>query len=480
MSKEDVKTEIEHVDGEVVDTLEDDYRLVNALTTYGKAVVASALKSLSDSFTETELYMKCEEVVKEKESVQDAKEEIPEHLLNQFNRISSTKDVNALFKRMIFEVYNTTAVELFDLLDICEKDKRLRVDLWKKPVWAVLMQIKEAVVEDAVAQCLKNWENDTVAIEYVERYLRSLGVREEDFDANKEALLNHLSESILGEISPTTYKLFTAVQLLKHDVSEDDNSCNNVIFSNEDRASDYISHVEYYRDNDTPTDAASAMACEETIEEMDEEERLNIIGKAGAFAGKVIKFRYETVDTFNNCLRDSMGEYADKYDDYCVKAQAKKERLAVEKEEEKERKRLEKKQCKEDMRAQKREDRAYERQSKMNQQMYNRGNYNYQTVNYGNRRYNDPRFTRSQVNRNYNHNANNFAPIIPTWIFAVLINIVMLIFIALAVGWGRALFPGLGLAVATFGFIKQKIGEPGGIPMIVVGYIVAVLSLIFL
>lgn len=464
--------DVERFTGEVVDDFDFDPRIVNATETYGKDVVNKAISELPPDFSETQLYMKIEELLeaKAKADAEVEKEEeevrtIPKEREAEYQQYLNTFDLDTLYNYKLLDVYKTSAVKFIDLVDVCSSDKRLDVELYGNARLACLMQFKEDVVAEGVQKCLSYWEDNPNVLRYIDNYLLATGTAEDDLDKARNKLITYASESLKNEESPILYKQF---RVIKYWLDEGQAPCaNDEIFSDEEKGSEYMSRVNYYREQNTPSEPASDVACEEALSK-----DYGIAGAVGSFTGKVLKFKYGIADDFNDCLRNSMGDYADKYDAYREKAARKKEILQQEKEEEEERERQRKREERQLRREERREDKRYRQSMQMGS-------------GYGNRRYNDPRMSYSSYgygrSRGYGYNHGmNFAPRLPMWLIAILVNVVAILLIALCISWGRAIFPGIGLGLASFGFIKQKVGEPNSMPMIIGGYAIAVAALIFL
>lgn len=375
--------------------------------------------------------------------------------LQRFMRIKDMHDVPSYINTCIYSTYRTTAVTAIDVLSYACNDSRLRLDLYQQPLWAVAMQIDEDVVRDAVDKCLYNWEMNGYADNFVNTFLLQKGVTSENLKSEREKLLLQLPVVLREERSPDVYKLYRAVEIM----SQKESNSNDAVFKNSDYSSTYIAGMLNYEEENVPIKLATAMASDDVAVSKSSG---GLTGVVGAAMGTAVKLKYSLADSYDSAMRNSMGDYADRYDEDKQISKEKREQVRA--------MRLEEQHA---YRETLREEKRLDRQSA-------RDNERIRTLNEAQAAKGWVDTPVRQSSQTVSTFDGNMSPNIPTWLIALGANALLLLIIALIVGWGRAVLPGAGLVIATVGFLKQKANEPNYMQTIIAGYAVAAIAVILM
>ena len=396
---------------------------------------------------------------------------------------------------LIWTHYKTSAVRANTLLHYAEGSPELDLDLYEKPIYQLILQIKQDWVANLIQDILVAYETKPEVTAYIENYLEQLGVQPEDYDKNKAALINYLPEHIKEEKSPDVYKQLRAVMLIRQskDVKQNENNYEDAILQHTEHLLNYTASYQNYMEEGVPEDAAEALATDDTIGLMSDKEKSNIFKDIGNLAGKVVHLRYKVATDFDSAFKESLGPYADTYYSNLEAVKAKREllkerrrlvneqraqqfneqideftnRLKERHDERREEQRLERAERREEARA----ERAERSANNYNKQNSNYNSYNQYNSSGYNNRYNDPRYN------NYRRSSGrDFSPYIPTWLIATGAHILIGFILLLVLGKQAALWTGIGLAVASVGFVKQKHNEPKAVTTILLGYGLAIVG----
>ena len=401
-------------------------------------------------------------------------------------------DIAKYADNLIKTTYNTSAVTIMDVLQRATNDD-LKLDVYEREVFSVIMQIDSPWVANAVNDTHANWEREyPFANDYVEEYLMALGVAPERFEDNKRALVNALPDHIKSETSPEIYKQYLAVMYLQNGGSCGDTDCDyaEAIFAETSRIIEYSAVVEDALEQGTPSQLASAKATERVAEMYYEDiesnasprnmqevdpEKVSIAGKVGNLAGKVIGFKYETASNFEEMFKEGLGDYGEQWAQNREEVKARKEELRRRKEE------LEHQQALADIEFEAEQKRLKEQQKQQSAMLRNQERM-VNNCGYRGPSYRQPTYRNSQ-NYRYNNMGtygayNNFAPQIPPFVIGILVNVVLALISLLVLGKATTVFVGIGLILSSLGFIKQKMNEPNAILTILAGYALAVLAIL--
>jgi len=447
---------------------------------YSDSVIEKALELTDDSIsTYADFEKLINKVITEFENEQRELEQKTDRIKRSVDmelaKLVKIKDIATYADSLIRSVYETSAVIAMDLIKKATPEE-LNLELYKEPIYSVILQINKSWVQEKVASILASWETRDYPRMFVESYLKSLGVPEEDYIKNKQSLISYLPENIQKEKSPDTYKQFTAVKLIyQHNDPKESVDLSDKIFKETMRIIEFDATLQKEMEEGTPALAATACATEAAIEAMPEEEKsrikpINIAGAAGSFCGKIVSFKYETAKNFDDMMRESMGEYGDAWLANREAARARKEELKQRKAELKQEAAIRKEELKAEEKERRQERKLEERQYRQQQQMYNsnysqgydrrrQGNYNKGYKNNYNKGY---------TNRNYS--GRNFAPSIPLPLIVAAINVIVGLIIWAIFGKSIALFSCIGLIMSFVGFLKANYSEPGAIPTVLLGY----------
>lgn len=450
---------------------------------YGETTIEAAI-ALIDSNTKTyDDFEKLIDIVIENERNHKFAEQVKEKrrqasIYMEVEKLRSVREPAKYLEQQIYNVYNTTAVQAMELVCESEHNENLQLDIYEEPIYSLIIQLKRPWVEDLVNHCLAKWDGNPVIEGYIMQYLESTDIKPEQYDAAKKDLISYLPIAIRNECSPDTYKVFRAVQLIMQDKNKGNCDARDEIFDDEDDLVRFSANFENYVDEDVPYEAANAAATEDYYNPTFEERASAVANGIGNFVGKTVSFKYNMAKSFDDAMCESMGEYADVY-------KANRQRIREQKEELKARKaelKHEKEMAELNEKMQERKDKIAEHEERQrikaqqqSQQMYYDNRYNNYRGNTNYRGYN-------QSYRGYNQGyrqSRDFAPQIPLPVMIGIGNLIVWLIIALLFGTTSKLVSGVGLVVALFGFIRKQIGEPNAVTMIVGGYVVAVLGVLF-
>lgn len=476
---------------------DDFFQVVDEVEDEDEDIVDVDYKEIDDE-SETE-----PEVDTEEKSKQDI-EKVRKLVKQSIKQLSTMNDLPAYLKNQIYATYNTSCVDPMDLLELTKDNDNADLELYEQPIYSLILNIEEDWVAELVDSIRYDWETSEEVNEYVNSYLRGLGVPDEDMDINKEALLTVLPDVLRDESSPVQYKYYRAVQLLCNDPNKNKEvDYEKAILEETDRLLDYASTLSNKIEDGVPFSAAEAMATEEVVRNMPDDSPVkksitadSVAAGVGGFCGKVVKLKYSVSQSFDEALHEGLGEYAEDWDDTLSKIKdkqrEKREHREIVKQERKEA-RDEAKQRQPELameeakhvevnhkqhtdaddlggRALKhRRDASYDNRYYGQNDYYNQRNYNqykrgYKQQNYG---------YRQQVNR-----GRDFAPAIPPAFLAIGFNVILALLCLLLFGSRYGTFSIIGLVIASFGFIKTKLNEDNAIPMIIIGYIIFIIALI--
>lgn len=214
--------------------------------------------------------------------------------------------------KRIQTVYNTTAVTAIELIDtVGTENPYLHLDFFGEVYLSLICQISENWVRLMIERCLAKWIDNTVVSDYVDSYLHCEhpDYTPEQLVESRTELINLLPDSIREENSPDLYKEFKAVELLlqKRNIDHSEN-----MFQTSDDVIEYCASFEDYIEDDVPYVAANAQASEDFVQAR---EKKPLSERTGNLIGSVIKFKYNTAKSFEDAMRESLGEYADTYFD---------------------------------------------------------------------------------------------------------------------------------------------------------------------
>lgn len=475
---------------DVPEERKNDYRERALSNGYPEELVERAIEQMTDTVT---IYSQFESLMEkivdadiEKEREQKAgNARLMKAIRNDLQKLWNDKNIVSTCATALYNTYNTTAVSPAELCEELRDSSELKLDIYRESIYSITHQVKRPFVADAVNACLAKWENSPVITGLINNYLDSIGVPEEEREANKKSLLKVLPDNIRSQTAPDVWKQYQAVCIItgRNLGAEADASAD--IFETQDSATDFAARMESYIDDGVPYDAAQRQAVEDYYQDISEEERLSIFGHAGKFVGKAIKFKYDAADSFNSLIEQSLGDKAPMYFEHREEIQARKQELKRIKQENKvaiQQAKLEKKL--EQIKEPKPE---IQREPKQHTTIGN---------GFGNARYQDTRYSsgygqmgyggynqgsmfgrqRYGANSGYGYSGGNFAPRIPVFMMAILIHVIVALLCFLFFGVGKSIFPVAGLLLATFGFIRKRLNEPNAIVMIIAGYAVTVLA----
>ena len=477
-NEEEVVTNAEVIDEMMVNMFRD-----NAIRDgYGETIIEAAI-DLIDSNTKT--YDDFEKLIdiaieneRDSKHAQQAKEQRRQASIHmEVERLRSIKEPAKYLEQQIYTVYNTTAVQAMELVCEAEHNENLQLDIYEAPIYSLIIQLKKPWVEDLVNHCLAKWDGNPVIDGYIQQYLDSIDTPPEQREDIKKELISYLPIAIRNECSPDTYKVFRSIQIIMQDKHRDKCDARDEILGDEEDLVRFTANFENYVDEDVPYEAANAAATEDYYNPTFEERASSIANGLGSFVGKTVSFKYSMAKSFDDAMCESMGEYADVYKANRQRIRKQKEELKARKAElkhEQEMAELQEKIQEQEEKKAEREERQRIRAQQQSQQMHYDNRYN----NYrGNTNYRGNAGYRG-YNQGYRQ-SRDFAPQIPLPVMVGAGNLFVWLIIALLFGSTARLVSGVGLVVALFGFIRKQIGEPNAVTMIVGGYAVAVLGVLF-
>lgn len=233
----------------------------------------------------------------------------------------------------IRRTYNTTAVTTEELCEELRDCKELRLHIYDNIIFSLIIQIEASFVAEGVRNCLERWATSPVVQSIVDQYLASLGVTQDDYEENFQALIDALPDMYRNEDSPDVWKAYKSVEIIKQNTHGEDYDCTKDVFDNDEDASEFCARTQVYVDNGVPQQAAVAQASEDVLAMQDEDVRSGLnpeefFMKAASLAGRAVQYRYNISDNMERTFRESLGDYADVYDANRERAAAKRAAMA--------------------------------------------------------------------------------------------------------------------------------------------------------
>ncbi len=359
-------------------------------------------------------------------------------------------------------------------------DDLLKLIYFKELVYSLICQFDKPWVQDCIKVCMQKWNRNIEVVTYITRFLQEQGYDTTDFDACISAIVANAPTLIANDPAPDLWKTYYLLHEIYQDANPDfANMVTLKINSGPSRMS-FAKHYEDHLYNDMPEQVANQKAYEDVAEE-----NPGLFAKAGSVVGRVMNFKYDCSKNFNDALRQNLGDNADAYF-------AQREQQQALRQQQKQQRYFE---------AQQRNDPNFLYQQQMMQQRQNASYYGQsQYSQYYNNLQNNQQDLFGQLNnglfnqqntglfeqqpqnffdpRMQNVQPRDFAPKIPPFGIAIIAHVIIVLLTWLLAPAMSAFFMTAGLAVATFGWIRQKIGEPNAVTFMVGGYVVALLSLI--
>lgn len=399
-----------------------------------------------------------EDNIAHKNDERKKQERIKASISLELDNLKSIKEPARHLEKVVYQVYNTTAVNGMELICESEGNENLKLDIYEEPVYSLIMQIKKPWVADLVNKCLAKWQDNPVVDGYIMQYLDYLGTPTEQVEQSKADLIKFLPDSIQQEASPDAYKQFTAVQLIMKDQHRGKSDATEEVFADEDDLVEFAANFENYAEGEVPFNAAASAATEDCYKKS-----TSWAGKVGSFVGKTVNLKYSLAHDFEDAMRQGMGDYADVYLQNRERIKAQKAELRAKKAEIKHEQKMaeleaekvmsqERMQAEQEQRAERQQQRQYERQQQQ-QHLYS--------------------------HRGYVQSRRDFSPKLPLPVMVGFGSLVVWLFIALFFGSVARIVCGVGLVVFTFGFIRKHIGEPKAMNLIIGGICITVLGLLF-
>ncbi len=365
---------------------------------------------------------------------------IDEEIRQEIVKLCKIDDIAQYADTKIYHTYGTHSVSIMDILGKASQEQ-LNLEVYQEPIYSVLIQLESDWVKDIVNSIMNSWSSKEYPKQFVENYLRSTGVKEEDFDKEKKRLLTFLSVEYKEDTAPDEYKQFKAVQQL---LNQRDSNTSDLI-SGKEEAHEYGATLEVDMEDGVPAQAATADATEAV-------NNMSMSEKAGALCGKVIGLKYKTAKSFEDMMYENMGEYAEDYKKNKEAVDARKAEIK----EQRANKKLEKEKTNREYKLAREKQKAEQpkvRNSYENEYVRGRG----------------VERTRSR----------NLGPAhIPPVLIVSLIN-VFLVLLSLLLFDGFGMFIAIaGLVVATVGFFKVQSKEQYGYLITLGGYALFILSIL--
>lgn len=388
--------------------------------------------------------------------------------MEMFEQVKKIPQLNTYIESRIQRKYNTSAVSSMDLLEAVIQDSKLRVDVYKRPVYALAVQLEEDWIEPYVKQCLHNWETDESVQSTIDAYLTEQGAKDpEAFEAGRRHLLSLAPPALAQENSPDVYKLYKIIQL---EAGKRDEVIQQKLLEDEEARRTYMASMyNSIERGDTPSMVAEQQATEDAYYEQCSRAGKGISGAVGTVAGAVVRLKYSVADNYESALRETLGKYSDNYDEDRERAKEKREQVKVQREQ------------------------LEEARFKETQSVYGNPNipysdnaYTMRNQQYGHRNMN--RRTRNAYNQNYGYN-NGYgygqyntlgAQRMPMFIIAIIVHVLVTLVFALFKGWGGALIPAIGFILASIGWVQQRMGVRDFWKFLAGGYLLAILGIVFL
>lgn len=439
---------------------------------YARTMVECAC-SLADSTVQTyedfeRLINKATENSQQEIILQQNKErQIKNSIKVEIERLRRTENVTLVADKLIEETYNTTAVLAMDIVAQAS-DEELNLDLFEEPIYSVILQVHKPWVENYVNFTHRSWKTNDYVEHVISTYLSVIGTSDEDIATKRNELITLLPATIQDESSPDEYKQFIAVQLItKKRSPEESLKLANDIMRNNQSMVEYGAVLEQSVTEGAPIKVANAEATEEALEVIHrkslDETVTDVASKAGALCGKAIELSYKAATTFDEMLTENAGEYSEQWKESCQKRKMRQEELSLIRAEQKQELKL----AEINSRAEVKRVQLENRNTLNQQNMHRRDQTNMYEDN-----------PSSDNHSNGNTNNGNFAPNLPPVVIALGVHLIILLFVWLIAGTPTVIYSGVGLAVATIGFLKQHAKEENAVIVILGGYVIFIFSII--
>lgn len=223
---------------------------------------------------------------------------------------SKYEDIEKIFEQELYATYNTTAVTLFDLVRLCTDKEALNLDLYLCPAFSIILQIKSEFVAKAVQQCLKMWSSNKYLKEVLDDYLKRSGTditNKQSVAWAKSKIISLLPKNLQNEVSPDEYKLFRVIQI--------ENSSKRLSVSDFDSVEDWMNfgvYCETYMDCNTPYLAANALSVDRVLQH-------------DVFKAQVMPFVFKPAKTFRKAFAHTLSSAGRRYFDSKDEVTARKE-----------------------------------------------------------------------------------------------------------------------------------------------------------
>ena len=245
---------------------------------------------------------------------------------NQPNIVESIK--NAVYKQ-----FNTSAPTPVEICNYLASNKQLP-DLTmydNSSMFYVLDKLlnQPCVIKPAIEYVHRTWEGSVAATTYIESYLHDTYPNADSWDEKAEALVALLPTEIQQETSPKKYKQYRAIELLKQQTTQpDETELYKRIFENTDTNTNYCASFEEATEANEPIKMAEYTATQNCIEaESDSSPLEKSVRVLGAGYASVVGLKYKVADNFNSALEEGLGEYVDIYKQNKEEVQRRKEEL---------------------------------------------------------------------------------------------------------------------------------------------------------
>ena len=385
-------------------------------------------------------------------------------------QLRNTVDIGNVADTILQSTYNTTAVTVLDILSRATPEQ-LNLDTFEREMYSVILQINSEWVKEAVQDTLNKWEEEhEYATHYINSYLESIGIPQEQWEDNKKSLLNALPRVYATENSPEIYKQYLAVMIIRNGQKDDTSTVDlsEKIFAETKRVIEYSAVAECELEMGTPSKLASAKATERVIKEYEKEEPIpdkGIAGKAGSLVGKVINFKYETANNFEEMFKESLGDHGDEWEQHRAEIKERKEAIKKYKEELKYKQKIAELERKHQNDLA--EDRWKDEMRRSNLNTTAGATYQYNV--YGSR-------------RGYGayNNCSNMKPKFPMLLFGPLINVLLCVIFFFMLSLPHFIFCGIGLILSAFGYFMcfNTNKRTEALLTILAGYAITLVSII--
>ncbi len=451
----------------------DDFKEKAKATGYSPMVIEKAISKVDDrckTFKDFEKIIDkvLDEDKSQKEEEKRREKRVAESTKVEIDYLCKIENIVKYADDRIFDCYGTHSVLAMDILKRAT-DEELNLDLYQEPIYSLILQVDKDWVAKIVQETMDNWKMKEYPRKFVEDYLRSKGISEDDLDKEKANLISYLSDDYMNDKAPDEYKQFKAVQqILQQSGRMDDESPD---MSPEDIV-EYGATMEMEMDAGTPAEAASACASEAAG-------KMSVSQRAGALCGSIMHFKYKTAKNFEDMFIESMGEYGDTYK---VNREAAKTRKA-----ELRKKRMESRLRKQERRDEIREEHKVEAANMRSQGFTNANVNNGYYVNQAQYGYQQPYSQKKKSafgNNQYQYNQRYGAPSftqrkLPIVVYMVVINVILFLFEWLLCNKGTATFGGIGLCATFYGMYCKRNNQQGAILYIIGGYLVYILTILW-